>query len=139
MRHSNSALSQWVWRTLRGISINENADLKTPLRLGVEGLKRGLVLCIFPEGHRSIDGKLRPFRNGAAILAAECAVPIVPVSIIGAGEVLGRASGRVRIRKVRIVFGQPVSPAAGAPFDHVTRLTYAAVRKNLAARDQELL
>jgi 1-acyl-sn-glycerol-3-phosphate acyltransferase len=41
------------------------------------------VLLLFPEGERSIDGEVRPFRKGAAILSAHLNVPIVPAAIDG--------------------------------------------------------
>ena len=57
-------------------------------------------MLIFPEGERSIDDHLLPFRKGIRILACELAIPVVPVWIEGAYEVLPvdvdwRRSGRI--------------------------------------------
>jgi 1-acyl-sn-glycerol-3-phosphate acyltransferase len=71
-----------------------------------------LILCIFPEGERSIDGTLRPFRKGPAILATELRVPVVPVAIEGTYEVWRRGSSEVRLHPVKIRFGKPLVPTS---------------------------
>ena len=43
-----------------------------------------MILCVFPEGERSIDGTVKQFRKGPAILATELGVRVVPVGIRGA-------------------------------------------------------
>ena len=55
-------------------------------REGLSLLAEGECLAIFPEGHRSRDGRLLPFRPGAARIAHATGTPIVPVSILGAFE-----------------------------------------------------
>jgi len=78
------------------------------------------VLMLFPEGERSIDGTLKPFRKGAAILASHADAPIVPVAIDGLYELWprGRAfnwSGLLpwRATPVSVAFGEPVRVARG--------------------------
>jgi long-chain acyl-CoA synthetase len=80
----------------------------------------GKVLILFPEGERSIDGELKPFRKGAAILAAHQDVPIVPVALDGLHEMWPRGRqlnwsalvpGRTR---VRVAIGPPVRVERGA-------------------------
>jgi long-chain acyl-CoA synthetase len=68
-----------------------------------EAMNRGYSVLIFPEGTRSKDGKLQPFRPGIGLLARESRVPVVPVALIGLGEMrTGKArwfrSGRLEIR-----------------------------------------
>jgi len=58
-----------------------------------EAMDRGYSVLIFPEGTRSPDGKLGPFRPGIGILTEQSHVPVVPVALIGLGE--------MRMRKVR--------------------------------------
>jgi len=53
-------------------------------------LRHKKIICIFPEGERSVDGTIREFKKGIGILAAELDVPIVPVIITGAFEVWPR-------------------------------------------------
>ena len=47
------------------------------------GLRHGRVLVLFPEGERSIDGTVKAFKKGAAILSHHLAAPIVPVALDG--------------------------------------------------------
>ena len=51
-------------------------------------MDKGYSVLIFPEGARSDDGRVRPFRAGIGLLAHESAVPVVPVELIGLGEML---------------------------------------------------
>src|SRR6185312_2443915 len=57
-----------------------------------DAMDRGYSVLIFPEGARSADGKLQPFRAGTGLLAQESRVQVVPVEMIGLGEM--QASGR---------------------------------------------
>ena len=68
-----------------------------------EAMDRGYGVLIFPEGTRSRSGAMQPFRPGIGLLAAELCVPVVPVALIGLGELReepGRwfRSGRLEVR-----------------------------------------
>lgn len=73
---------------------------------------RGYSFLVFPEGTRSWEGALLPFRRGGFFLALETAVSIVPVSVHGTYELMPRGTKRVRQGRVRIVFHEPV-PVTG--------------------------
>ena len=96
------------------VPVDANRYLRQALRLGSEGLNRGLVLSVFPEGERSIDGSLKIFRKGPSILACQLEVPVVPVAIIGTWEVWRRGSNQFRLHPVTVRFGKPVIPPAGS-------------------------
>ncbi|MEN8189249.1 MAG: lysophospholipid acyltransferase family protein [Thermodesulfobacteriota bacterium] len=57
-------------------------------RQGTELLNRGCSLLIWPEGHRSRDGNIGKFQNGAFRLACETGYPVVPIFISGSGKLL---------------------------------------------------
>jgi 1-acyl-sn-glycerol-3-phosphate acyltransferase len=86
------------------------------MRLAAEGLRRGLILCVFPEGERSIDGRLKRFRKGPAIVATELGAPVVPAGISGTYEVWPRGSNKIRLHPVSISFGEPLRPPANGKY-----------------------
>jgi long-chain acyl-CoA synthetase len=72
-----------------------------------EALDRGYSVLIFPEGHRSSDGRLQAFRPGIGILARDSMVPVLPMALLGLGEM--RAGGRwFRSRRLTIHVGCPI-------------------------------
>jgi 1-acyl-sn-glycerol-3-phosphate acyltransferase len=72
--------------------------------------ERGVSLLLFPEGGRT-DGELRPFKEGAALLAIFAGVPIVPVAIRGTREVMPMGHWRMVPGKVEVHIGEPILTA----------------------------
>lgn len=99
------------------VPVDPDAHLLRAMKAGAAGLRKGLILCIFPEGGRSFDGTLQPFKKGAAILARELAAPVIPAAIQGTHEVWPRDSMRIRPHKVTITFGPPIRPEDSAADD----------------------
>ncbi len=93
------------------VPIDPDAQLLSAMKAGAQGLRRGLTLCIFPEGGRTFDGELQEFKKGAAILAREISAPMIPVAIRGAYEVWRRDSMKIRPHKVTIRFGEAMHPS----------------------------
>jgi long-chain acyl-CoA synthetase len=81
---------QWVARMANVVPVDPDANLMRAMQAGAYGLRRGRVLVLFPEGERSIDGTVKSFRKGAAILSRHLGVPIVPAAIDGAWDVWAR-------------------------------------------------
>jgi long-chain acyl-CoA synthetase len=79
------------------------------MQVAAVGLRKGRILLVFPEGERSIDGRLTTFKKGSAILSVELDAPLVPVGIIGTFEAWPRG-GRVRPHPVRYRIGDPIDP-----------------------------
>ena len=76
-----------------------------------DGLRRGRVLVLFPEGERSIDGPPKVFKKGAAILSLHLQVPIVPVAIEGFYDVWPRGKRLPqKFHTLRVSFGDPIYP-----------------------------
>lgn len=71
----------------------------------------GLPVFIFPEAGRSFEGELRPFVNGAFMLAIQAQVPIVPMVLAGTWELLPPGSFILRPRPVTLIVSDPVSTA----------------------------
>lgn len=74
----------------------------------VNYLRGGLSFAIYPEGTRSRDGRLQPFKKGAFLMAIRAGVPVVPVSIVGAQDLMQKGEWFVRPGDVIIRFGPAV-------------------------------
>jgi 1-acyl-sn-glycerol-3-phosphate acyltransferase len=89
-------------------------------------------VLVFAEGTRSDE--LRAFKGGAAHLAIQCAVPVVPVAVVGAAEVLPKGSMLVRPGPLRVVVGRPIETSAmtRADRDDLTALLFDRVSMLIA-------
>jgi 1-acyl-sn-glycerol-3-phosphate acyltransferase len=83
---------------------------KQSLRAAGEVLRSGLSITIFPEGTRSEDGQLLPFKKGPFFLAMQTGVPVVPVTILGTGAMLGKGSNRLYPGIAHVHFHAPIDP-----------------------------
>ena len=102
-------------------------------RKGTEGGKRSIAraarwirehrysFLIFPEGTRSLDGRLGPFRRGGFFLALESGAPIVPVTLRGTREVMPKGKWLARPGRVEVVFHEPI-PTAGTDVETMPAL-----------------
>jgi long-chain acyl-CoA synthetase len=73
-----------------------------------EAMDREYSVMIFPEGHRSHDGKLQPFRPGIGLLAQESHVPVLPVALIGLGELRAAKARWFRSGQLEVRVGEVV-------------------------------
>jgi long-chain acyl-CoA synthetase len=84
----------------------------TGLTVGAEILRRGRLLVWFPEGHRSPDGSLQPFKRGIGVLLREMNVPVIPVHIAGTYRAMPpEARLPRRLPKITVTFGRPLTVA----------------------------
>jgi 1-acyl-sn-glycerol-3-phosphate acyltransferase len=74
-------------------------------------IRGGPSLAVFPEGTRSPDGRVQPFKSGAFILAIKSGVPILPVAVRGTFEVVPKTRLAVRPGPVELVIGRPIRTA----------------------------
>ncbi|MBA3632221.1 MAG: AMP-binding protein [Acidobacteria bacterium] len=102
-----SSFMKSIARLLNTVPIDPDAQLLKAMKAGAVGLKHGKILNIFPEGERAFDGELHSFKKGAAILAAELDLPIVPVALDGLYKVWARDSNKISLAKVKVRFGKP--------------------------------
>jgi 1-acyl-sn-glycerol-3-phosphate acyltransferase len=73
-----------------------------------ESLRRGQSFLIYPEGTRSPDGRLQPFKKGAVVMALKAGVPIVPVVCSGAHKVMRKRSLRIHRGEILVEFLDPL-------------------------------
>jgi 1-acyl-sn-glycerol-3-phosphate acyltransferase len=99
---------RWIIPRILGFPVRryrvDPQAVRTTLRL----LRAGQGVCVYPEGERTWDGSLQPFRRGAVRLALAAGVPVIPCGIMGTYEVWPRWASRPRQ-------GIPVSVRYGSP------------------------
>jgi 1-acyl-sn-glycerol-3-phosphate acyltransferase len=108
------------------------AAVKTMTQAAESIRARNISLLIFPEGGRSHDGVLKPFKDGAAYIAIKAGVPIVPLSISGTHEILAMHSATFHRGTVTLSIGDPI-PTAGLTLHDRKTITETA-RENVMAK-----
>jgi 1-acyl-sn-glycerol-3-phosphate acyltransferase len=96
---------------------------------GVDVLKSGINISVFPEGTRSPDGKLLPFKKGPFHLAMESGVSIIPMTIYGTETMMPKGDWTIRRGTATVVFHPPVDPKGFADRDQLM----SAVRDVIAS------
>ena len=138
MYFTNAFMAQLA-KLINVVPIDPDVQLLRAMRAGAAGLRAGKILNIYPEGQRSFDGRLHEFKKGAAILASELNVPIVPVALDGTYRIWPRKSWRLRLATVKIKFGAPIYPSEVTPADLSEEVVYERLTSVVKNRIQELL
>lgn len=73
-------------------------------------LQAGGILCLFPEGTRTTDGRLQTAKGGIGFLIAKARVPVVPVYVKGSFKAFPRGARWIRPRKIIVYYGSPLNP-----------------------------
>ncbi len=94
-------------------------------------LDRGMSVMLFPEGTRSRDGRMLPFKSGAFKLAIDAGVPVLPIAVSGTAHGMPKGSPWVRPARIHVQILEPV-PVAGLGDGDATRLR-DEVRGRIAA------
>ena len=138
MYFTNAAMAQLA-RMINVVPIDPDVQLLRAMRAGAAGLRAKKILNIYPEGQRSFDGQLHEFKKGAAILATELNVPIVPVALDGTYRIWPRKSWRFRLAKVKITFGAPIYPSEVTRPELAEEVVYERLTALVKGRIQRLL
>jgi 1-acyl-sn-glycerol-3-phosphate acyltransferase len=75
-------------------------------------IREGMSLVIFPEGSRSPDGSIQPFKKGGFALAIKSKAPIIPISIAGSREIMPKGKLTATPGEIRIRIGHPIETQA---------------------------
>jgi 1-acyl-sn-glycerol-3-phosphate acyltransferase len=114
---------------------NRDSAISSIRRAG-EVMRHHINMTIFPEGTRSPDGRLMPFKKGPFHLAAETGFPIVPVTILGTYEMMPKGSSLVRSGTATLVFHPPIDPKQFATREELVQAVRAAINSALPKERQ---
>lgn len=121
----------WILRNTYVMPINRDTAGTESIREGVRRMEHGFLVGIFPEGTRTHDGSIGVMKPGFISLVRRAQLPVVPVGISGAHEVMPRGKIVPRARSIRIVFGEPLCG------DELKRLCQRGNEEEFVARVRE--
>ena len=97
----------WVLPKLNVIPVDQEGVDRSALKGIIKVLKRGECALVFPEGERTLDGRLQPALPGLGLIIARTLAPVVPIRIFGAHETLPRGGG-FHFHSITVVVGEPI-------------------------------
>ncbi|MBF4628187.1 lysophospholipid acyltransferase family protein [Curtobacterium flaccumfaciens] len=118
-----------------GVERGAGAAAQQALDLGLARLQEGEAFAIYPEGTRSLDGRIYKGRTGVAWLALTSGAPVVPVALTGTEDVQPVGSRLPKLARVTIEFGQPIDlssfgeASSGRARRHATDAVMAAIQE----------
>lgn len=89
------------------------AAVKATMSAAERQLSGGMSLVVFPEGSRSFSGRMGRFKKGAFTLAVEFGLPVVPITIDGAYQVMPRTAKLPRPGHITLTIHHPILPGEG--------------------------
>jgi 1-acyl-sn-glycerol-3-phosphate acyltransferase len=129
------------WAAIGGghiiVDRSDNAQAVARLKQAAARIRAGTNVIIFPEGTRSVSGRLRPFKSGGFHLAIQSGAPVVPVSVSGSQRLTPRRSLKVKSGRLRVVIGKPLA-TAGLSVDDRQALKERVREALLAGLEPEL-
>jgi 1-acyl-sn-glycerol-3-phosphate acyltransferase len=104
----------WSMALAGDIPIHRGDDLsaKKAMEQCARWLERGVPVVMFPEGTRSLDGKMAPFKDGAFRLALDCKAQVIPIAVCGTRKALPKHSWKFGFTRASVAVGAPI-PTAG--------------------------
>lgn len=120
-------LFRWLIESLNAFPVRRGTGDIAALKQALRRLKESRPLVVFPEGTRTLDGRIRRFRPGVALLAKRAAKWTVPVLIDGAYECWPRSDKLPGLGSVVVQYGRPISQSEAKKMsdqdfvDHVRR------------------
>ncbi|EAT59524.1 lysophospholipid acyltransferase family protein [Chlorobium ferrooxidans] len=113
------------------IKRGQNRDALKSLLAASNVLKKGRSVHIFPEGTRSFDGKLLPFKRGAFLVAEKGGAPVLPVTIIGSHLITPKKSLKINKGKIRIIIAPPIPPSQFNSVEELKKTCAGIIGSNL--------
>lgn len=106
--HFSKPLKAWFFRQWGIIKLQRGTGDAAAMDAAKKAIRAGNLFCIYPEGTRSLDGKLHKGHTGVARLALELHVPVIPVAMIGTFEAKPKGGKLKPFTKTAAVVGEPL-------------------------------
>jgi len=90
------------------IPVERDGNDMSALREVIKKVKDGNAVLLFPEGTRSLDGRLQPARAGIGLVIAKTGAPVLPMRIFGAYEAFPKNARRFQLSPITVVIGEPI-------------------------------
>jgi long-chain acyl-CoA synthetase len=114
-------LVRWAMKLAHLISIDPSVYLIEAMQASSYVLRHNKIICIFPEGARSISEEIGEFKKGIGILMKELNIPVIPVYIKGSHFSWPRGVRFPRIYPIKIIFGKPLTwQELGSDYEAIT-------------------
>ena len=107
--HFSKPVKAWFFRQWGIIKLQRGTGDQGAMEAAKQALREGQLFCIYPEGTRSMDGKLHKGHTGVARLALEMQAPIIPVAMVGTFEARPKGGKMKFFTKTAAVVGEPMS------------------------------
>src|SRR6516165_6550875 len=104
----DSPLLGWLLPKLNVVPVNQEGVDRGAIKALIRILKAGNGVLVFPEGSRTVDGKLQPAEPGLGLVIAKTLAPVVPMRIFGAHEAFPRGGRPHIFKKITLVVGEPL-------------------------------
>ncbi len=100
----------WTMAAVGYISIDRGGtrDTVEAMNVAAQKIREGMSVVIFPEGSRSPDGSIQPFKKGGFTLAIKSKVPIVPIAISGSRDIMPKDKLTATAGEIRVFVGPPI-------------------------------
>ena len=123
----------WAMRLASLVPVNrQNREAAiASLRSAGNVLHSGINMTVWPEGSRSPDGRLLPFKKGPFYLAMESGVPVVPITLVGTHEIWPKGEFGVHPGTVKVIFHEPIGPAGFSDQDALMNAVRERIRSSL--------
>jgi len=131
---STPYLASWL-KAVGVIPVKRDAADLSALKTALKNAKAGMGLALFPEGtRRTKDNAFINPEPGVGFLAAKLSLPVVPAFISGTYEAFPRGAKSIKLRKVRVRFGNQILIERGKPYHEISEMIMASI-KQLQFRD----
>jgi len=110
--HFAKPVKAWFFRQWGVIKLQRGASDKAAMDAARQALAEGNLFCIYPEGTRSLDGKLHKGHTGVARLALEMRVPVIPVAMVGTFDAKPKGGKTKWFTPTAAVVGTPLDFSA---------------------------